>query len=86
MALAFDLPVVAPPVGGIAEVIDPEVAVTFTPDDAASLADALIAVRDLPRDGAVAAARRISASHDADAVSGRLMTAIRAAVASPSAA
>ena len=81
-ALAFDLPVVVPPVGGIAETITPEVAATFQPDDPASLARAILAVRDLPADTVVAAARRISDSHDADRLSDRLMTAIAAASAS----
>ena len=37
--LAFDLPVIAPPIGGIAETIEPAVSVTFEPGDVQSLAD-----------------------------------------------
>jgi len=80
MVLAFDLPVIAPPVGGIGETIEPAVSVTFEPGDARSLAAAMLAARDLPPDGVLAAARRISDAHDADAVSGRFVSALLAAI------
>jgi glycosyltransferase involved in cell wall biosynthesis len=75
-ALAFDLPVIAPPVGGIVETIEPGVAVTFEPGDAQSLASAIMAARDLPLDGVRAAARRISDAHAAQTVSDRFMSAL----------
>jgi glycosyltransferase involved in cell wall biosynthesis len=79
-SLAFDLPVIAPPIGGIAETIEPAVSVTFEPGDVQSLATAILAARDLPPDGVRAAARRISEAHDADALSDTFFTALLAAV------
>ena len=86
MALAFDLPVVVPPLGGLAETIDAEVAVTFTPGDAASLADAIIATRGLNSDAVRAAARRICDEADADRLSDVLMAAIASAAMAAEAA
>lgn len=78
LALAFDLPVIAPPLGGIAETIDPDVAVTFEPGNAASLAEAILATRRLDPMTVRAGARRICDAADADLLSDRLMAAIAA--------
>ena len=78
-ALAFDLPAIAPPVGGIAETIEPVLSVTFEPGNARSLAAAILASRDLPPDEVRSAARRISEAHDAVALSDQFMTALLAA-------
>lgn len=78
-ALAFDLPVIAPPVGGIAETIEPAVSVSFESGDPQSLAEAILASRDLEPERVRAAARRISQAHDADVLSDTLMSALLAA-------
>jgi len=84
-ALAFDLPVIAPPVGGIAETIEPAVSVTFEPGDVESLAAAILAARDFAPDAVRIAARAISEAHDAVALSDTFMTALLAATdAAPS--
>jgi len=80
MVLAFELPVIAPPVGGIGETIEPSVSVTFTAGDTNSLASAILASRDLPRDEVRAAARRITDEHDPDALSNRFMSALLEAI------
>ena len=62
LALSFGLPVVAPAVGGIAEVVTPEIGRTFVPGDRESLVAALLAADELrnpeARDAALQAARR----------------------------
>jgi beta-1,4-mannosyltransferase len=78
-ALAFDLPVIAPPVGGIAETIEPAVSVTFEPGDVESLSAAILAAREFSPDAVRVAARRISEAHDAVALSDAFMTALVAA-------
>jgi glycosyltransferase involved in cell wall biosynthesis len=47
LALSFGLPVVAPAVGGIAEVVTPDIGRTFTPGDADSLLAAMLAADEL---------------------------------------
>ncbi len=80
MVLAFDLAVIAPPVGGIGETIEPSLAVTFEPGDAESLARAMLSARDLRPDAVREAARRISAEHDAGLLSDRFCAALLAAI------
>ncbi len=80
MVLAFDLPVIAPAVGGIGETIEPAMSVSFEPGDARSLAAAILAARDLPPDGVRAAARRISEAHAADTISDRFLSALHDAL------
>jgi glycosyltransferase involved in cell wall biosynthesis len=62
LALSFGIPVVAPAVGGIAEVVTPEIGRTFVPGDRESFVAALIAADELrtpkAREAAVRAARR----------------------------
>lgn len=86
MVLAFDLPVIAPAVGGIGETIEPAMSVTFEPGDARSLADAILAARDLPPDGVRAATRRISEAHAAESVSDRFLDALLGVLEAPAAA
>ena len=86
MVLAFDLPVIAPPVGGIGETIEPAVSVTFEPGDVASLATAILDARRFQLHDVRDATRRISEAHDADVVSDQFMSALLAALeAAPSA-
>ncbi|MDQ2965949.1 MAG: glycosyltransferase family 4 protein, partial [Chloroflexota bacterium] len=62
LALSFGIPVVAPAVGGIAEVVTPEIGRTFVPGDRESFVAALIAADELrtpeAREAALRAARR----------------------------
>jgi len=76
LALAFDLPVIAPDLGGIPETVDPEIATIFPAGDVEALAAALGAVRP-PSARSAAIARRISEEHDADRLSRELMVAVR---------
>lgn len=85
MVLAFDLPVIAPAVGGIGETIEPAMSVSFEPGDARSLAAAIVAARDLPPDGVRAATRRISEAHAAETVSDRFLDALLDALRAPAA-
>jgi len=79
LALAFDLPVIAPDLGGIPEYVDPSVATVFPAGDVDALSAALGAVQTVSP-AMVATARRISEAHDADLISGKLMAAIRRAI------
>jgi glycosyltransferase involved in cell wall biosynthesis len=76
LALAFELPVIAPELGGIPETVHRSVATLFPAGDVRALAAALGAVRPLSPETA-AIARRISEEHDADRLSRNLMVAIR---------
>ncbi|TMF39977.1 MAG: glycosyltransferase [Chloroflexi bacterium] len=88
LALAFDLPVIGPDLGGIPETLgatagtlDPALATIFAAGDVDALAAALAAVRPASPAGA-AAARRVSDAHDADTLSDRLMISVRRAAES----
>lgn len=76
LALAFDLPVIAPDLGGIPEIVGPEIATIFPAGDVDALAEALGAVRTISPETATIA-RRICDTHDADVLSGRLMVELR---------
>ena len=76
LGLAFDLPVIAPTLGGIPETVDGTVATLFPAGDVQALAAALREVQPLSQ-GSSAAARRISEAHDADRISEDLMVAFR---------
>ena len=79
LALAFDLPVIAPALGGIPETVDPAISTLFPPGDVEALAGALGAVRpNSPETAAIA--RRICEEHDPDRLSGELMAALRRVV------
>jgi len=82
LALAFDLPVIAPDLGGIPETVDPTIARIFPASDVAALGAALAAVEPVSP-AVVAAARRISDDHDADRLSDDLMVALRRLVDDP---
>jgi glycosyltransferase involved in cell wall biosynthesis len=64
LALSFGIPVVAPAVGGIAEIVTPEIARTFTPGDRDSLAAALLAADELRTPQARDAALRVARQYD----------------------
>jgi glycosyltransferase involved in cell wall biosynthesis len=76
LALAFDLPVIAPDLGGIPETVDETVATLFPAGDVRALAAALGAVRPVSPASA-AAARQVDEAHDADRISEDLMVALR---------
>jgi glycosyltransferase involved in cell wall biosynthesis len=88
LALSFGLPVVAPAVGGIAEVVTPEIGRTFVPGDGESLVAALLAADELrtpaAREAALEAARRYDPARLSDefsrGVAERVRTARPAAV------
>jgi glycosyltransferase involved in cell wall biosynthesis len=88
LALSFGLPVVAPAVGGIAEVVSPEIGRTFVPGDGESLVAALLAADELrtpaAREAALEAARRYDPARLSDefsrGVAERVRTARPAAV------
>jgi len=64
LALSFGIPVVAPAVGGIAEVVTPEIGRTFVPGDRDSLVAALIAADELRTPEAREAALRAARQYD----------------------
>jgi beta-1,4-mannosyltransferase len=77
LAFSFGLPVVAPRLGGIEELVTPDVARLFRPGDTASLVDAISAGDELrtpaARDAALAIARR----YDAPEISSRFARDLR---------
>lgn len=64
LALSFGIPVVAPAVGGIAEVVTPEIGRTFVPGDRDSLVAALLAADELRTPEAREAALRAARQYD----------------------
>jgi beta-1,4-mannosyltransferase len=64
LALSFGIPVVAPAVGGIAEVVTPEIGRTFVPGDLDSLVGALAAADELRTPSAREAALRVARQYD----------------------
>jgi beta-1,4-mannosyltransferase len=80
LALTFGLPVVAPAIPGVLELVDARVAATFQPGEPGALADALRRADQLPGDAATARALEIAAAHDPDALSERFATALRRAL------
>jgi glycosyltransferase involved in cell wall biosynthesis len=64
LALSFGVPVVAPAVGGIAEVVTPEIGRTFVPGDSESLVAALLDADELRTPEARAAALRTARQYD----------------------
>jgi beta-1,4-mannosyltransferase len=64
LALSFGVPVVAPRVGGIAEVVTPEFGRLYDPSDPNGLLDALLAADELRTPDARVAARRAADSYD----------------------
>lgn len=77
LALTFGLPVVAPAIPGVLELVDDTVAATFQPGAPGSLADALRRADQLPGDAATARALQIAEAHDPDRLSGRFAAALR---------
>ncbi len=69
LALSFGIPVVAPAVGGIADVVTPEIARTFAPGDRDSLVAALLDAETLCNPSAREAARRAALDYDAPTLS-----------------
>jgi beta-1,4-mannosyltransferase len=84
LAFSFGLPVVAPRLGGIEELVTPEVARTFRPADVASLADAIAAGEELRTPGAREAALRIARRYDPAAISTRFARDLRERLSEPS--
>lgn len=80
LALTFGLPVVAPAVAGVTELVDERVAATFYPGEAGALTTALQRAEALPGDAATARALEIAAAHDPDALSTRFASALRSAL------
>jgi beta-1,4-mannosyltransferase len=80
LALTFGLPVVAPAIPGVLELVDARVAATFQPGEPGALADALRRADQLPGDAATARALEIAAAHDPDTLSDRFATALRRAL------
>jgi beta-1,4-mannosyltransferase len=80
LALTFGLPVVAPAIPGVTELVDERVAATFQPGEPRALADALRRADQLPGDAATARALEIAAAHDPDTLSERFGAAVRAAL------
>jgi glycosyltransferase involved in cell wall biosynthesis len=83
LALSFGIPVVAPAVGGIAEIVTPEIARTFTPGDRDSLVAALLAADELrtpqARDAALRVARRYDPARLSDEFSRGVVERLRSA-------
>jgi beta-1,4-mannosyltransferase len=80
LALTFGLPVVAPAIPGVTELVDDRVAATFQPGEPGALADALRRADQLPSDAATARALEIAAAHDPDPLSERFAIALRRAL------
>ena len=83
LALSFGVPVVAPAVGGIADVVTPEIARTFAPGDHESLVSALIDAEALCAPAARAAARRVAMEYDAPTLSRDFARGVLARVRQP---
>ncbi|HXG27143.1 MAG TPA: glycosyltransferase [Candidatus Binatia bacterium] len=86
LALTFGLPVIVPGDGGLAEIVEPSFAATFTPGDAGSLAAALRRAPELATDDACAAAAAVAARHDPRELSSRFAAELRARLAAAPAA
>ncbi len=80
LALTFGLPVVAPAVAGVTELVDDTVAATFRPGESGSLTDALRRAEALPGVAATGRALEIAAAHDPDTLSTRFASALRSAL------
>jgi beta-1,4-mannosyltransferase len=80
LALTFGLPVVAPAVGAMGELVTADIGRTFEPGRPRAIADALLAADELlepdRRDAVRAAARTVASAHDPDLISDALATAI----------
>jgi beta-1,4-mannosyltransferase len=83
LALSFGIPVVAPAVGGIAEVVTPEIGRTFVPGDRDSLVAALLAADELrnpeAREAALRAARKYDPARLSDEFSRGVVDRLRSA-------
>jgi glycosyltransferase involved in cell wall biosynthesis len=83
LALSFGLPVVAPAVGAIAEIVTPDIGRTFVPGDRDSLVAALISADELrsaeAREAAVRAARQYDPARLSDQFSRGLAERVRSA-------
>ena len=64
LALSFGVPVVGPAVGGISEVVTPEIGRTFEPGDEEGLVAALLAADELRTPAAREAAMRVARNYD----------------------
>lgn len=80
LALTFGLPVVAPAIPGVTELVDDTVAATFNPGEPGALAAALRRADQLPGEAASARALEIAAAHDPDTLSTRFAAALRRAL------
>ncbi len=80
LALTFGLPVVAPAIPGVLELVDERVAATFQPGEPGALTAALRRADALPGDAATARALEIAAAHDPDILSERFAGAVRDAL------
>ena len=83
LALSFGIPVVAPAVGGIADVVTREIARTFAPGDRDSLVAALLDAETLCNPGAREAARRVALEYDAPTLSREFARGVVARVGRP---
>lgn len=80
LALTFGLPVVAPDIPGVRELVDERVAALFRPGEPGALADAVRRADERIGPAATTRALEIAAAHDPDALSARFATALRAAL------
>jgi glycosyltransferase involved in cell wall biosynthesis len=80
LALTFGLPVVAPAIPGVTELVDERVAATFQTGEAGALVAALRRSEQLPGHAATARALEIAAAHDPDTLSERFAAGLRAAL------
>jgi beta-1,4-mannosyltransferase len=80
LALTFGLPVVAPSVAGVTELVDDRVAALFQPGEAGALTAALLRSEGLPGEAATTRALEIAAAHDPDTLSDRFAAALRTAL------
>ncbi|HEY0442846.1 MAG TPA: glycosyltransferase family 4 protein [Candidatus Limnocylindrales bacterium] len=83
LALSFGVPVVAPAVGSIGEILTPEIGRTFEPGDVDGLVDALRAADALRNPSAREAALRVAREYDAGRLSADFARGVAARVRAP---
>jgi len=83
LALSFGLPVVAPAVGGIAEVVTPDIGRTFIPGDSDSLLAAMVAADELRNPEAREAAMRAAREYDPGRLSADFSRAVVERIRTP---
>jgi glycosyltransferase involved in cell wall biosynthesis len=86
LAFTFGVPVVAPAVGGMIEVVTPETGRTFDPADEDGLRRALASADELRTPTARAAARAAADRHAPETLSAAFAAAVRERVRTPAAA